>query len=285
MANKHHCCRRPGNGLPPLPRKSTVQSRMSCSKKCPARLLFALIAFLAVRPVAIYSGPGGAASAEILTPEKRAFHIYVTSQKRSAAEPRNAEALWEFARAAFDWAEFARNDRQRAEIAEEGISAARRAIGLAPNSAGAHYFLGMNLGQLARTKSLGALKLVDEMEREFKKARELDQQFDHAGPDRNLGLLYLEAPVFSVGDKKKARIHLLRAVELRPNYPENRLNLIEALSRWGEKAAAYREFVALEKIWSDARKELSGEQWNSSWADWERRVGRIREQFRNFAPK
>ncbi len=48
----------------------------------------------------------------------------------------------------------------------------------------------MNLGQLARTEYLGALALVKEMEPEFKMAGELDPQFDHAGPKRNLGLLY-----------------------------------------------------------------------------------------------
>lgn len=52
-----------------------------------------------------------------------------------------------------------------------------------PKSAAGHYYLGMNLGQLARTKLLGALKLVDEMEREFKAAVALDERFDHA--DRN----------------------------------------------------------------------------------------------------
>jgi len=32
------------------------------------------------------------------------------------------------------------------------------------NFAAAHYYLAMNLGQLARTKSVGALKLVKQME-------------------------------------------------------------------------------------------------------------------------
>ncbi len=76
-----------------------------------------------------------------------------------------------------------------------------------PNSAPAHYYLAMNLGQLARTEFLGALKLVREMEREFKTAAELDAQFDFAGPERSLGLLYRDAPGWpvSIGSKRKAR--------------------------------------------------------------------------------
>ena len=102
----------------------------------------------------------------------------------------------------------------------------------------------MNLGQLARTKGLGALKLVDQMEREFSRARELDEQLDYAGPDRNLGLLYRDAPAIgSVGSRTRAREHLKRAVELAPQYPENRLNLIEAYLKWGERTGAYRELA------------------------------------------
>ena len=95
----------------------------------------------------------------------------------------------------------------------------------------------MNLGQLARTKGLGALKLVNQMEHEFTRARDLDEQLDWAGPDRNLGLLYRDAPAIgSIGSRTKAREHLKRAVELAPQYPENRLNLIEAYLQLGRTA-------------------------------------------------
>ena len=62
----------------------------------------------------------------------------------------------------------------------------------------------MNLGQLARTRGLSALKLVDQMEREFTRARDLDEHLDWAGPDRNLGLLYGDAPVIgSIGSRTR----------------------------------------------------------------------------------
>ena len=45
-----------------------------------------------------------------------------------------------------------------------------------------HYYLAMNLGQLARTEMIGALKIVKEMENEFEIAADIDPRFDHAGP-------------------------------------------------------------------------------------------------------
>jgi hypothetical protein len=215
-----------------------------------------------------------AARARLLTAK-----LYADARTFQLAAPTNAEAAWQFGRACFDWAEFATNNTQRAEIAEQGIAACRRLIAREPQSAPAHYYLAMNLGQLARTKNLGALKIVDEMEREFKTARNMDERFDYAGPDRNLGLLYFEAPVIaSIGSRSKARQHLQRAVEVAPEYPENRLNLIEACLKWSDRNGARRELKALEALWPAARANLVGEAWAMSWVDWEARLKKARRK-------
>jgi tetratricopeptide (TPR) repeat protein len=186
---------------------------------------------------------------------------------------RSAEDTWQFARAAFDLAEYATNNSERVEIAEQGIAACRQLLATGSNSAPAHYYLAMNLGQVARTKGLGALRIVNEMEREFIAARALDEHFDNAGPDRCLGLLYLDAPsIGSVGSRRKARAHLQRAAELDGNLPENRLNLIEAYVKWGDKADARRELKTLQETWPAARSKWTGRAWASSWADWEERL-------------
>lgn len=189
------------------------------------------------------------------------------------SEPTNDVAALKFGEAAFDWAEFAPDKKQREEIARQGIDACRDVIAQQPKSVGGHYYLAMNLGQLARTKSLGALRIVTEMESEFLLARDLEEKFDFAGPDRNLGLLYLEAPGWptSIGNRGKARQHLERAAALSPNYPENRLNLLNAYLKWGDKSGANQEYIALKKMWSAAKKEFSGERWEMSWDDWEKR--------------
>ena len=67
-------------------------------------------------------------------------------------------------------------------------------------------------------------------------------------------------------------------MELAPQYPENRLNLIEAYSDWGEPTRAYREFQILEDIWPAARTNLVGKAWAASWADWEPRLKKLKKK-------
>ncbi len=204
---------------------------------------------------------------------------YQQAETRYRNGPNDAEAAWQFARACFDLADLATNRTGRAAIAEQGISACRQAISHAPNLAPAHYYLGMNLAQLAQTKGLGALKLVSQMEREFSLARKLDEQFDRAGSDRNLGLLYRDAPAWgSIGSRAKARQHLQRAVELAPQYPENRLNLIESYLKWGDRHGARSELQALEEVWPSARTNLVGAAWAASWVDWQPRLRQVRKK-------
>ncbi|MFO1515171.1 MAG: hypothetical protein U1F83_20090 [Verrucomicrobiota bacterium] len=209
----------------------------------------------------------------------RAQEVFVTAQKLYEAEPTNNVAAWQFARATFDRGEFATNDTERAAIAVQGIAACRKLIQRDPKCAQAHYYLGLNLGQLARTKLLGALPLVSEMEGGFKTARQLDEHFDYAGPDRFLGQLYFQAPGWpaSVGSQSKARKHLERATELAPDYPENRLNLAEASLKWHDKKLVQRELEALEKLWPAAKTNFAGADWEAFWADWQPRYDKLCE--------
>jgi tetratricopeptide (TPR) repeat protein len=215
----------------------------------------------------------------------RAKRAFWEARARYDAEPRNAQAAWQFARACFDRADVATNSAERAEIAEQGIAVCRELIAREPKLAPAHYYLGMNLGQLAQTRGLSALKLVDQMQHEFSIARDLDEQLDYAGPDRNLGLLYRDAPaVASIGSRTKARRHLQRASELAPEYPENGLNLIEACLKWSDRNGARRELKTLEEIWPRARTNLTSETWAASWTDWDQRLKKVKKKVEE-APK
>lgn len=233
-----------------------------------------------------FNGSAGAAEvdAKLAGLAARAQEKYAAARKRFLAEPSNAAVAQDFARVSFDRGDYATNSAERAAIAEQGITVSRTLVARNVESAQAHYYLGMNLGQLARTKTLGALRIVDEMEREFKMARALDERFDFAGPDRNLGLLYLDAPSFgSIGSRSKARQHLLKAVQLSPDYPENRLNLAEAYLKWGDQNGARRELKALETLWPIARTNFTGEAWAASWSDWEARLKRVRQKIEERA--
>jgi tetratricopeptide (TPR) repeat protein len=198
---------------------------------------------------------------------------YNVAKTRFNTDTNDPEARWQFARACFDWADYATNDARRAAIAEEGIAASRNSLKNSTNSVPGHYYLALNLGQLARTKSLGALKIVGQMEDEFKTVLGLDPNYDFAGADRGLGLLYLHTPGWpvSLGSKTKARLHLQKALRLSPDFPENHLNLIEANLKWGDKKAAAAGLKALADIWPDVRRKLAGEAWIPDWADWEKR--------------
>jgi tetratricopeptide (TPR) repeat protein len=202
------------------------------------------------------------------------------AHQRLVAEPNDPEVAWKFSRACFDLADTAPNNTQRAEFANQGITAAQRSLAENNNAAAAHYYLGMNIGQLADTKhNLSGLRMVKDMEREFLAACALDEHFDYGGPDRNLGLLYWEAPIIaSIGSRSKARQHLERAVALAPDFLENRLNLIEAYLKWDYHAEALRELQNLETIWPDAQKKFTGDEWASTWADWNKRLNVVKKK-------
>jgi len=194
------------------------------------------------------------------------------------ADTSSVEAAWEFGRASFDLAEFAGNKVERETISAQGIAACRRAVLLAPQSAPAHYYLGLNLGQMARVHLFKGLGIVSEMERTFLAARKLDPLFDYAGADRALGLLYHKAPGWpiSLGDNAKANRHLNEAIRLRPHYPGNRIALAEFLWERRRFREFWREWETIEELLPRAREEFAGPKWELSWVEWSQRLKRLR---------
>ena len=213
-----------------------------------------------------------------LTTLERAGQTHNEAKKAHLGDPGNVEAAWKLARASFDCGDL--DEPHRAAFAEEGIAAARAALALDQKCGAAHYYLAMNLGQLARTRSLGALKLVDEMEGEFLAAVKLDPTCDQAGPHRCLGLLYRDAPGWpiSVGSEEKSRKHLETAVALRPDYPDNALCLMEGYLDWGRKGAARAFLPTLRRTVSEGRNKLNGQEWEVSWKDWNQRWEKIQRK-------
>lgn len=205
---------------------------------------------------------------------------YLAAKTNYLANTGNTTSAWKFAEACFEWAEYASNSSQRATLAHEGIAAAKFAAEMAPENPAAQFYLAMNKGQLARTKSLGALPLVKEMEASFKDAIKRDAKFDHAAADRSLGMLYLDAPGWpaSIGSKSKARTHLERAVELSPEYPTNHLTLMEAYLRWEDGDALHAAMQRYRKLIPTAREAYAGPRWENSWKDWDARWKNILEE-------
>jgi len=218
---------------------------------------------------------------------KRAEKAFADAKTRFEADTNNAEAAWQFGRACYDWADYAATDTRRAEIARLGIAACRRLVEKDTNSALGHYYLAMDMGQLANAKrGFEGLRLVSQMETEFKIALGLDPKIDFAGPDRNLGLLYHQTPGWpiSIGSKAKARLHLQQALKIAPDYPENHLNLLEAELKWGDTDGVLHGLKALDELWPAARKKLAGDEWASSWFDWDRRRNELEKKAETLRP-
>jgi tetratricopeptide (TPR) repeat protein len=226
------------------------------------------------------TGTGRAGDEPVKISAAFAKQEFERAQSRFHSDATNRTNAWQFARAAFDFAEFSTNDTQRAALANRGIAACRPLVAREPKLAAGHYYLAMNLGQLARTEYLGALALVKEMEPEFKAAGDLDPLFDHAGPKRNLGLLYRDAPGWpvSIGNPSKAQSLLKQSVKLAPDYPENYLHLIESYLKWNEPDDARKALRSLDVIWPAARTNLTGAKWEQSWDNWSTRRDAARKK-------
>ncbi|MFM8471858.1 MAG: hypothetical protein ACKODH_18165 [Limisphaerales bacterium] len=197
----------------------------------------------------------------------------IAARKKFQADTNSIPAAWALGQACFWRGEFITDDAQRSALANEGIAVCRRVTIQAPTVPEGHYYLAMNLGQLARTKWLEALNLVKELEHGLQLAGGMNPRLDHAGPDRCLGLLYRDAPGWpiSVGSKSKARAHLLRAVELAPDFPENHLVLVETWLIWKDKKTLQHDLETLAALLPQARQQLTGQDWAAYWDDWDRR--------------
>ena len=216
----------------------------------------------------------------------RAEAEYHHAQTQFQSNTNDPAAAWQFARACFDFNDFVTNNAGRATLANQGIAACRQSLACESNSAPGHYYLAIELGQLADTRrNVAAFKMVKEMEREFKTAGDLDEHFDYAGPARCLGLLYRDAPGWpvSIGSRHKAREWLEQAVKLAPDYPENRLNLVESYWQWKDHEAAGNELKTLDALWPSAQTNFTGEAWERSWNDWSTRREVARKNLKETA--
>jgi tetratricopeptide (TPR) repeat protein len=175
-------------------------------------------------------------------------------------------------RAAQAAAVIAENDSQpdkRREAAKRGIIAARHARELKPDRVEGHYWYAVNIGFLADVDRSYGLDAVAEMEPSLKRAGEIDERYDSAGPLRVLGVLLLRTPgpPVSIGSPRKGLRLLQRAVELLPEYPENYLYLGEALREAGradEAKAAWQKVLTLP---APAGRTVETERWKRNAQD------------------
>jgi hypothetical protein len=176
------------------------------------------------------------------------------------------DAQWQAAQALAFLAEQEPRPEFRKEAAKRGIVLSRHGRELKPDRVECHYWYAINVGLLADVDRAYGLDAVGEMDTALKRAGEIDERYDYAGPLRVLGILYLRtpAPPVSIGSPRKGLRLLQSAVELFPDYPENYLYLAEA-DRDADRPADAR--VALAKVlasppWPD--RQLESSQWKAT---------------------
>ena len=152
-------------------------------------------------------------------------------EKAARALRDDYDAQWQAAQALAFVAEYEPNTTLRRDAAKRGIVLARHGRELDSERVECQYWYAINVGLLADADRSYGLDAVSEMEAALKRAIEIDERYDFAGPVRVLGILHLRtpAPPASIGSPRKGLRLLQRATELFPDYPENYLYLAEAL--------------------------------------------------------
>ncbi len=185
--------------------------------------------------------------------------------RAARALPGRYDAQWQAARALAFLAEYEKEPVKRRDAAEEGVVRGRKARELDAGKVEGHYWYAINVGLLADVdRSLG-LNAVVEMESVLKRAIEIDEKHDYAGPLRVLGILYLRAPgpPISLGSTRKGLRLLERAVQLYPDYPENRLYLGEALRVFGQMDEARAQWEQVLKLPVCPDRQWENGQWRN----------------------
>ncbi len=207
----------------------------------------------------------------VLYAEQPRSLVSVTNAARKLEQAARAlnddyDAQWQAAQALAFLAENETRAGFRREAAKRGIVLARRARALKPDRAEGHYWYAINVGLLADVDRAYGLDAVNEMETALKRAIEIDERYDVAGPVRVLGILHLRtpAPPASIGSPRKGLRLLQQAVELFPDYPENYLYLAEALrdnGRFDEAKEAISK-VLQAAPWPD--RQFESAQWKKA---------------------
>jgi tetratricopeptide (TPR) repeat protein len=176
------------------------------------------------------------------------------------------DAQWQAAQTLAFLAENETRAELRLEDARKGVVLARQARALKADGVEGQYWYALTVGMLANEDRSYGLSAVSEMETALKRAMELDERYDVAGPPRVLGILLLRTPgpPASIGSPRKALRLLQHAVELFPDYPENYLYLAEALRDNGRADEAKE---ALRKVleatpWPD--RQFESQQWKTA---------------------
>jgi hypothetical protein len=150
-------------------------------------------------------------------------------------------------------------------LIERGEDLAGQIAQRAPERVEGHYYEALFIGLRARQKSVPkALLLLPKMSSRGRRAMEIDETYDDAGPLRLMGALLVTAPPWptSVGDTDEGLELLERAVRV-SDYPRNRLLFARALMEDDEVERGCRELEPLLRGQLDGRWARTAERWTA----------------------
>jgi tetratricopeptide (TPR) repeat protein len=133
------------------------------------------------------------------------------------------------------------NSKKQELYYEHGVNYGKEAITMNPKAIYGNYWYASNVGMLGLCRGMMAsLSSIDPMKRSYEIVLKENEKFFFGGPHRALGRIYHQAPGWpiSVGNKTKALQHLEKAVELGPEFFNNRLYLAEIYIDIGQKNKA-----------------------------------------------
>ena len=166
------------------------------------------------------------------------------------ADPQNTEAYWKASAAAWWAGEWLDERRARMDFFETGIRYGEKAVDLYPQSAEAHFWLGVNYGSFGDTKGvLKSLFLIKPIRSQMEIVNHLNERYQDGGADRVLGILDYKVPGFAGGDKWRAGEWLKKAYDINPWNPITLYYLGEYASVQGDRAKAIEW---LDKLQPDA---------------------------------
>jgi tetratricopeptide (TPR) repeat protein len=196
------------------------------------------------------TGPAAARSPLVVELETLALRYHENPARLDAvrdglaqAAPQDAdpETWTALARVCFIWGDVrATTPEQKLAAYEQGKDAARRAIDLAPRSAMAHLFYGINLGRWGQTRGiLRSLFLLPEMRETIRQTLELGPRLPAAYA--LAGNVDYEVPGLFGGSLEGAERSFRNGLEIDPHFTALRVGLAKVLRKQGRNPEARKE--------------------------------------------
>ena len=163
-------------------------------------------------------------------------------QARLDRDPKDFEAAWKRARAAYWIGGHEQEQAARDRGYDEGMAAARLAIAARPNAPDGHFWLAANMAGFAQDHGIrGGLKYRGDIRASLEKTLSLDPAFLQGSADRALGRWYFKVPGLFGGSKKKSEEHLRKALSYNPRSIISHIFLAETLEAMDRKDDAIAE--------------------------------------------